>query len=346
MNDNFQHDFGLSEMEGIAGTAQYYIRTISPSGKIFNFANSGGTLPDTNPIYFFYSRHFNQPEVATFYRQLLSERIKHTPTPHGHFFLSIPWYDAAFAPEAALPKLQVYRGINDIAVLSGDRKISDFIYLIAKTGDPDMAHQHLDVGTFIVETNGVRWSDDLGADNYKLPGFWDYKPDGRRWDYFRNTNFSHNTLSIDHKLQYSAGIGEVDTFDDKTAQPFVTMNLSTVYTDQAKAVYRTFQLLDDTHIMVTDSVELLSPNQLVQWSVITAADIECEGNKAILSKDGQSFLLKIVSHPNAVFAKREAKPFTSLGEYPIEGYHVLSANVTGQKKQVIKVLMTSDKIVQ
>ena len=82
--------------------------------------------------------------------------------------------------EYILPKLKVFRGINDIVVFNGDRKKKDFIYLIAKTGDPDMAHQQLDVGTFIVEANGVCWSDDLGADNYSLPGFWDYKPDGQR----------------------------------------------------------------------------------------------------------------------------------------------------------------------
>ena len=64
-----------------------------------------------------------------------------------------------------------------------------------------MAHQQLDIGTFIIETNGIRWTDDLGSDNYGLPGFWDYKPDGQRWTYFRNSNFSHNTLSIDHRLQ-------------------------------------------------------------------------------------------------------------------------------------------------
>ena len=99
--------------------------------------------------------------------------------------------------------------LNDIVVFNGNRNIPNSLYLIAKTGDPDMAHQQLDIGTFIVEMNGIRWTDDLGTDNYNLPGFWDYKPDGQRWTYFRNSNFSHNTLSIDHKLQNSAGTGEI-----------------------------------------------------------------------------------------------------------------------------------------
>lgn len=67
------------------------------------------------------------------------------------------------------------------------------------------AHQQMDCGTFVLESEGIRWTDDLGSDDYNLPGFWDYKPNGQRWKYFRNNNLSHNTISIDHQIQYAAG---------------------------------------------------------------------------------------------------------------------------------------------
>ena len=292
LNDNFGGDFGLSEMVGVDKSVLYYMHSTSPSGKIFNFANSGSTAPAAEPIYFYFSRAFNQPEVATFYRDVLSKTV-HEGNYFRFYFLSIPWYDTASSTADVLPKLKVYEGINDIVVFNGNRNIPNSLYLIAKTGDPDMAHQQLDIGTFIVEMNGIRWTDDLGTDNYNLPGFWDYKPDGQRWTYFRNSNFSHNTLSIDHKLQNSAGTGEIDRLDDRAAQPFVTMNMSTAYAGQSRFVYRTFRMLDDTRILVTDSVGLQSPSQSVQWSVITSADVECKGNTAVLRKDGKSFSLKI-----------------------------------------------------
>ena len=270
LNDNFGGDFGLSEMVGVDKSVLYYMHSTSPSGKIFNFANSGSTAPAAEPIYFYFSRAFNQPEVATFYRDVLSKTV-HEGNYFRFYFLSIPWYDTASSTADVLPKLKVYEGINDIVVFNGNRNIPNSLYLIAKTGDPDMAHQQLDIGTFIVEMNGIRWTDDLGTDNYNLPGFWDYKPDGQRWTYFRNSNFSHNTLSIDHKLQNSAGTGEIDRLDDRAAQPFVTMNMSTAYAGQSRFVYRTFRMLDDTRILVTDSVGLQSPSQSVQWSVITSA---------------------------------------------------------------------------
>ena len=340
LNDNFGGDFGLSEMVGVDKSVLYYMHSTSPSGKIFNFANSGSTAPAAEPIYFYFSRAFNQPEVATFYRDVLSKTV-HEGNYFRFYFLSIPWYDTASSTADALPKLKVYEGINDIVVFNGNRNIPNSLYLIAKTGDPDMAHQQLDIGTFIVEMNGIRWTDDLGTDNYNLPGFWDYKPDGQRWTYFRNSNFSHNTLSIDHKLQNSAGTGEIDRLDDRAAQPFVTMNMSTAYAGQSRFVYRTFRMLDDTRILVKDSVGLQSPAQSVQWSVITSADVECKGNIAVLRKDGKSFSLKIASPTNASFMTKAAKRGTE-AEKPIEGYTVLSASVSGEPVQVIKVLLSGE----
>lgn len=340
LNDNLGQDFGLSEMQGVDKSVLYYMHSTSPSGKIFNFANSGSTAPAAEPIYFYFSKAFNQPEAAAFYRKVLSETVQ-SGNYFRFYFLSIPWYDTAFSASKTLPKLNVYRGINDIVVFNGDRNVSNSIYLIAKTGDPDMAHQQLDIGTFIVETNGIRWTDDLGTDNYNLPGFWDYKPDGRRWTYFRNSNFSHNTLSIDNQLQNSAGMGEIKDCDDKAVRPFVTMDMSTAYQEQSRFVYRTFCLLDDTRIMITDSLGLKNAEQSVQWSVITSADVECNGNTAILRKDGKSFSLKIESPVNASFTTKRAKRETE-NEKPIEGYTVLSASVSDSTIQVIKVLLSGD----
>ena len=303
LNDNLGEDFGISEMVGVDKSVLYYMHSTSPSGKIFNFANSGSTAPAAEPIYFYFSRAFNQPEVAAFYRDILSKTVQ-SGNYFRFYFLSIPWYDTASSPADALPKLKVYEGINDIIVFNGNRNIPNSLYLIAKTGDPDMAHQQLDIGTFIIETNGIRWTDDLGSDNYGLPG-------------------------------------EIDRLDNKAAQPFVTMDMSTTYAGQSRFVYRTFRMLDDVRILVTDSIGLQNPSQSVQWSVITSANVECKGNTAVLKKDGKSFSLKIVSPVDAFFTARAAKRGTE-AEKPIEGYTILSASVSGEPVQVIKVLLSGE----
>lgn len=52
LNDNFGGDFGLSEMVGVDKSVLYYMHSTSPSGKIFNFANSGSTAPAAEPFTF------------------------------------------------------------------------------------------------------------------------------------------------------------------------------------------------------------------------------------------------------------------------------------------------------
>ncbi len=343
LNMNLGYDLGVSSLEGISKTALYYVHSTSPSGKIFNFANSGGTSPDTNPTYFFFSKHFNQPEVAAFYREIVSAKLKESTQPRWFFFMSLPWFDnSAYSAENEQSKLTVYKGINDIAVFNGDKKASDYIYLIAKGGDPDEAHQQLDIGTFIIETNGIRWSDDLGADNYALPGFWDYKPDGQRWHYFRNTNFSHNTLAIDDKIQNSAGTGKISGYDDNASQPYFTIDMTSAYPTLTSSVLRTFTLVDDATVLLTDKVNLTSANKKITWNIITSANVKCMQKEAQLSKDGKEFYLKIISPENAVFTSKPAKTLTE-NENPIEGYELLQVNIAGEKEQIIQIKMSSDK---
>ena len=97
----------------------------------------------------------------------------------------------------------------------------------------------------------------------------------------------------------------------------------------------------NVRILVADSIGLQNPSQSVQWSVITSANVECKGNTAVLRKDGKSFSLKIVSPVYASFTTRAAKRGTE-AEKPIEGYTILSASVSGDPVQVIKVLLSGE----
>ena len=350
LTDNFKHDFGLSEMEGINNTALYFIRTFSPSGKAFNFADSAypteGSILEysENPLFFFFSRRFNQPEVAAHYRQVLTGALKHPKMSDRFFFLSLPWFDPApFNEQTVVPRMELFKGGGvDIIVFNGNRQTPHSLYLIAKTGAPRMSHQQLDVGTFVTEADGIRWSDDMGSDSYALPGFWDSKPDGQRWTYFRNTNFSHNTLTIDGKIQFSDGAASIMDYDTKAAQPYATMDMTPLYKDLATLVHRTFRMLDDLTMTVTDSVVLVSPKQEIQWTWITKADIQCDGNNATLRKDGHTFYVKMVSPANAIFTTEQAK--TSFeGERPAGEFNILKAHLSGNQNQVIQVVLSSKR---
>lgn len=346
LNDNLDNDFGISSLSGVSNTVNYYIESVSPGGRVFNFANSGGTNPAASPVFFYFSRAFNQPKAAEFYRDLLSEILKHPDTaPKWHFFLSIPWYDDAVCTKAfAQEKLKVFDNLyNPVAVFRGDTSVRHAIFLTAKGGAPDKAHQQLDVGTFVIETDGIRWTDDLGSDKYSLPGFWDYKPGGQRWDYFRNTNFSHNTLSIDGKLQYSRGEGNLLKHDEVSSEPYCIFDLTTAYTNQASSVLRGFRMLNDDLMLIRDEAKLLPGSEFLEWSVITSADVVVKGDHAELTKEDKKFYIRILHPAGLIFESKAAQTLTPV-ESPLKGYTILHFRTQAQQGAIhsVQVAMGSN----
>ena len=68
-------------------------------------------------------------------------------------------------------------------------------YVAVKGGNGQANHNDLDGGTFIFDAAGERWSEDLGADSYGLPGYWTKSSAfGRRYSYYRKSTHGHNTL--------------------------------------------------------------------------------------------------------------------------------------------------------
>lgn len=342
VTDNGGDKGKIGQLPGIEHTALYYKRTLSPSGRIFNFANAHEE-PLNTPAFFLFSKLYHQPEVAEWYRGEIQKTIRKQQPLHQLFYLSLPWYDNTHPnPLAALPKLEVYHNsINDIIVVNGKRNVQGSIFLTAKGGEPMQAHQQMDCGTFVLESEGVRWTDDLGSDDYNLPGFWDYKPGGQRWKYFRNNNLSHNTISINHQVQYAAGKAFVCEEKTDIDQPYAKLDMTSLYKNQAESVFRTFTLTDDQTVEVKDEIKLSDTQSTVSWSVITKATVETNGNKAHLTHNGKHFYIQIVSPTNATFTSRPAQN-TSSKEYPIRNTTILEANCTfDQPDATIKVRMSS-----
>lgn len=344
--DNGGDKGGISKLPGIPQTAIYYKRTLTPSGKNFNFANSGLREIHNFPSFFLFSKLYNQPEIAGWFRGELARTMTGNYNLPQFLFLALPWFNTARNGESvSTPSLEIYHNtINDIIVFNGDRKKRGSLFLIAKGGEPNQAHQQLDCGTFIVESDNECWTEDLGADDYDLPGFWDYKPGGQRWKYFRNNNFSHNTINIDHQLQYANGEAFVCEEKADIPQPFAKLDMTSLYKDQAKSVYRKFTLLTDNTIEIEDDVNLLDAKSTVSWMVATKADVEVDGNKAHFTKHGKNFYMQIISPANVMFKTSPAKN-TFKGEKPIAGITMLEAECRFKSTEgKVVVRMSSNEI--
>lgn len=340
LTDNTGNDYALSSLPGIDKSALFFVRTVSPSGKVFNFADSGPGITKL-PAFFFFSRRFEQPEVAMWYREQLRNVIDEKLNKHYSFFLSIPWYDEAKTTKIdKRPALDIYRGVNDIVVFNGNPDLENPLYLIAKGGAPRMAHQQMDCGTFIVESDGIRWTDDLGSDNYTLPGFWKSAQDGLRWHYFRNTNHAHNTLTINGNLQTVAGEAHICKVADDADKLAVSIDLSDVYALDAEKVIRTFSRVDENTMDICDHIILTRAGGEIRWSCVTKTKVESNGRSAMFMQNGKKLHIEIVQPQNAVFTTRPAETFTKQ-ELPIRDVTMLQCVVKPTIKKVdIHIRMT------
>ncbi|MBR1927011.1 MAG: heparinase II/III family protein [Bacteroidales bacterium] len=325
LEDNFGNTGGLSALPGISKTAQYYVDCVSPSGRVFNFADSGSDAASMSPLFFYFSRKFNLPEVAGWYRGQLEKALARKTLPAWHFPLSLAWYDdTPFDNSAPKTRIKTFHNVNDILMLRGSQDNPKSIHVLAKGGDPDMAHQQADGGSFVIESEGERWLDELGCDAYDIPSFFTYAPDAPRWGYFRESSLSHNTISLDGLCQYSRGTAHFADENLDGDQPGATFEMTSLYPG-AQSVTRGFTLASDTSLLVTDHVEAKGKHDL-RWIGATRASVEVNGSEVILSNNGKQFKIKVLKPEGAGFTTEPAKPFTQY-EKDLEGITMIHCDI-------------------
>jgi hypothetical protein len=192
----------------------------------------------------------------------------------------------------------------------------------------------LDIGSFVLDADGVRWALDLGSDDYNMPGYF-----GReRWQYYRMTNLSHNTLVIDGQIQNPSARCEVTAFRSTPQRVSAVVDMSEAYKGQAESVRRGVEMLDRRLIHVRD--EVVGATGKVRWGMVTPADISLDGNTATLTQEGKTLVARILSPADARFEIVSTKPPTSR-EKQNTGTRLLATTVdnTSGKPMTISVLL-------
>jgi len=307
-----EHDFGLSDREGIKKTSKFYINSVSSTGLLFNFADAGSAEPPLASSLFWFSKRYKQQDVSAYYRKILEDNLNPASRKYAKdrgrlFYLALPWFDDGAFASATSKRAQHFRGLVDLVFFQADEG-DDALYLAAKGGKGTLNHQQLDAGTFVVDADGVRWGLDLGSENYFLPDFFDRKVNGNRWEYYRNTNKSHSTLVIGEGTQYPDGEAKIVEYKDHINQPYAIIDLSATYLE-ATRVRRGFKLLNQDQVLIRDEVVFNRNAESIRWGMMTNASVEISGNMAILSKNGKKFYLQAFAKEDVQFELEEARAY-------------------------------------
>ena len=117
--------------------------------------------------------------------------------------LALFWFDPSLSAgtNKILPLHWKGDGINPVAVHRSAWNDPHAAYLAIKGGKAGCSHGHMDVGSFVLEADGVRWAVDLGIQTYGTlyqsgidAGLWRFQQDSQRWSVFRIGADGHNIL--------------------------------------------------------------------------------------------------------------------------------------------------------
>ena len=194
-------DFNLSQAPGFARAADYYLHVTGPTGLYFNYPDSG-SRGNFSPTVFWFAQKYDRPSLAWYQYQLWKDVSPQNPSilVRSRFSpLILLWCNS----KQAVPKDLSWMGSgsNSVAMFRSSWTDPDAVYLAIKGGSPGVSHGHMDVGSFVLDAEGLRWAVDLGPESYhkiesRGMNLWGRSQDAERWRIFRYNNLSHNTLVV------------------------------------------------------------------------------------------------------------------------------------------------------
>jgi len=289
------HNFGLAECPGLDRAGLFLLHCLGSSRLYFNFADADVTaLPQAS--LFWLGQRYRLPECVTENHRRLQEH------PNRIHAFDLVWYQ-----EQPVQRFEVPRGVAfkraEIACMRTAWNDPQAFFVATKAGSGQTDHAHLDLGVFVLDAAGVRWSSDLGPDDYDLPGYWDSEREGGRWKYYRLNNRSHSTLVLNGHLQNPLSQTAIAQTSFEGQSQSVVLDLGPAYSDDASAVRRGICLTLEVGVLVQDEVAWLpeAKQHELRWQLTTDAGIALQGNTAILSKEGRILQARILTPANAVF---------------------------------------------
>lgn len=320
-------DFGFGDMSGFAVTGDFPIHFCGPTGLTFNYADARDHWSGA-PQLFWLATAFDQPAYARAQLPYAGD----APDPLDLLW-GAAWLKSAEAPHEQ-PLDRLFTGVQVVTMRTAWNDPSA-TFVAVKGGDNRVNHGHLDLGTFVLDADGVRWAVDLGPDDYNIPGYFG----AQRWSYYRNMTEGHNTLLIGGANQSPAATAEVIRFSSTRDSVNAVIDLSRAWPD-AQRVWRGVALQDRRDIVVRDEVQSEHPVDAV-WHMHTGASVQIDGQHAVLTEHGKTMFARIVQPSDAVFTVAPAT--TTPPQRPLNGINRLGITVPDPVRQFeLIVLLSTD----
>ena len=235
----------------------------------------------TTPGELYFYKHYNLQG----YNQSIYNRVKKKTDDFAALVEAFCWYR---------PQADNLGGLNRDWASSGKMAFASFrnnfnsgqSYVGVKAGKTvEEYFVHMDQGSFVFHSQGVKWAVDLGKDNYEVTGY--YKQYDDRWKIFRLRPDGHNTLLIDpnpNDCGYALGQEATLTTEVSDTQAKAVVDMTKLVSSKATSAKRGFLLTDSrSSLVVRDEVSLKQTSD-VYWVMYTQKQMT-------IAKDGHTLTL-------------------------------------------------------
>jgi hypothetical protein len=295
-------DFGLGEIDGFRQSGDYQIFMSGAGRMSFDFGDCRHYALST-PQHFWMGKRYGMPQYSWFRHQELRGG-------KGGGAWDLLWFDPE-ATDAAFSKLPLDRHFAGAECVSMRDSWADTrgFTVAMQGGANNWTHRHYDLGSFILEADGVRWIIDSGKENETYQR---HVNKLLREDFYRVRAEAHNTLVINPDKGAGQSADGKAAFTEFVSNPKgagVSLDLTDAYKEHATKVRRTFQLERGHWFAVADEIHCSEPSEI--WSSFhTQADVTLDPDKrkATLTQSGKSLVVLLVSPDNATFEVLPAQP--------------------------------------
>ena len=315
----FGTDFDLSRSPGFLKSGDFMLNIIGPTRRTFNFSDCGSGT-GFSPAMTWFAARAGRPDLLWFETELLERELASIRDSKGReqgdriFPLVLVWAKAGLKRKEPATLNWLGQGQNPLAVFRSSWTDPNAVFLAIKAGTPSASHAHLDIGSFVLDADGVRWSLDLGAQDYNAleqrgVNLWDSRQGSERWSLFRYHNRGHSTLLIDDAEQVVASQAPISDFSADSKNAYAVVDLSATYAGQLAGATRRFALQPDRRVVIEDQLTGGAKPAKVRWGMVTPARLKADGsNRAWLEKDGKRLRFEVLSPARVTIESWPADP--------------------------------------
>ena len=317
-------DFGFSTLQGLPNAGVARMALTGPGG-IFNYGDARSTNLNRSWVTSWLAAIYGNPGVPAL-------KVPGPVQPQRAGLLSqvgLLLYNSPNITGYGTPEALDYALTGaDVVTMRTAWNDPKALFVGVKGGYNGLPGAQLDLGTFVLDANGVRWAVDLGGENDRAPGM--AKDDSTKYKNYREGSKGQNILYFGEDQPYAAR-SNITGFLSTPERGTTIIDLGRASNTKAKEHRRGVMMVRGAkpYVLVQDEFKLKAAAS-PEWKMHTRAEVVIDGSKATLKSGGAQLTMTVLSPKGAKFVAADP-PETKEPEGSLKGIKIVSISLGSVK---------------